>query len=85
MLSPRLTNCVDCASIPSLLQDIDCKIASIAKDLYNNTIIMSAEWDNFTYFTNDNEFLIHIRKGTSEPYDGGYNSQLNIVKRYISK
>ena len=38
MLSPRLTNCVDCASIPSLLQDIDCKIASIAKDLYNNTI-----------------------------------------------
>jgi FkbM family methyltransferase len=55
------------------------------KDLYNNTIIMSAEWDNFTYFTNDNEFLIHISKGTSEPYDGGYNSQLNIVKRYISK
>lgn len=38
MLSPRLTNCVDCTSIPSLLQDIDCKIASIAKDLYNNTI-----------------------------------------------
>jgi hypothetical protein len=38
MLSPRLTNCIECTTIPSLLENIDCKIASIAKDLYNNTI-----------------------------------------------
>ena len=38
MLSPRLTNCIECATIPSLLKDIDCKVVSIAKDLYNNTI-----------------------------------------------
>lgn len=51
-----------------------------------NRNIMSAEWDNFTYFTNDNEFIINIKNGTSEPYYGGHtNSQLNIVKRYISK
>jgi FkbM family methyltransferase len=45
---------------------------------------MSASWDDFTYFTNDNEFISHIRRGESEPYYGGQNSQLNIVKRYIS-
>lgn len=38
MLTPRLTNCVECATIPSLLEDIDCKIFELAKKLYNNTI-----------------------------------------------
>ena len=39
MLSPRLSNCVECSdTIPVLLQNIDCKIASMAKDLYNNTV-----------------------------------------------
>ena len=38
MLTPRLTNCEECTEIPALLKDIDCKITSIAKDLYNNTI-----------------------------------------------
>jgi FkbM family methyltransferase len=46
---------------------------------------MSATWDNFTYFTNDTAFLQSISYGKSEPYDGGYNSQLNIVKRFVSK
>lgn len=38
MLSPRLTNCVECASIPSLLEDINCKIFKMANALYNNTV-----------------------------------------------
>ena len=38
MLNPRLTNCVECATIPVLLTDIDCRIGSMAKDMYNNTI-----------------------------------------------
>jgi len=38
MLTPRLTNCPECADIPALLKDIDCKIADMAKSLYNNTI-----------------------------------------------
>lgn len=38
MLSPRLTNCTECADIASLLQEIDCKITKIAKNLYNDTI-----------------------------------------------
>lgn len=47
---------------------------------------MSAEWDNFIYFTNDYSFIYHINKGISEPYSGGvYNSGINIVKRFLNK
>lgn len=38
MLTPRLTNCTECADISSLLQDIDCRMAELAKRLYNNVI-----------------------------------------------
>lgn len=38
MLSPRLTNCIDCASIPALLLDIDQKLAALATDEYNNIV-----------------------------------------------
>lgn len=38
MLSPRLTDCINCSSIPSLLSDIDCKLRELANNLYNNTV-----------------------------------------------
>jgi len=38
MLTPRLTDCIECASIPKLLDDINCKIFEISKSLYNNTV-----------------------------------------------
>ncbi len=38
MLSPRLINCVDCSDICVVISEIDCKIAQMAKDLYNNTV-----------------------------------------------
>ncbi len=38
MLSPRLTNCSECTSISSLLEDIDCKLFELSKNLYNNTV-----------------------------------------------
>ena len=38
MLQPSLTNCVDCSTIPVLLDDIDCKLTELARVLYNNTI-----------------------------------------------
>jgi hypothetical protein len=38
MLQPRLTNCIECASIPALLTDIDCKLTDLAKQEYNNII-----------------------------------------------
>jgi hypothetical protein len=38
MLLPRLTDCINCSSVPVLLADIDCKLTQLAKDLYNNTV-----------------------------------------------
>lgn len=38
MLTPRLTDCVECTTIPSLLENINCKIFEVAKSLYNNTV-----------------------------------------------
>jgi hypothetical protein len=38
MLSPRLTNCVDCSSIPALLNDIDCRLTTLANNQYNNIV-----------------------------------------------
>ena len=38
MFTPRLTDCIECTDITSLLSDIECKVTDIAKDLYNNTI-----------------------------------------------
>ena len=40
MLSPRLTNCPECASIPDLIKEIDCKLADYANGLYNNISYM---------------------------------------------
>lgn len=38
MLSYRLTNCVDCTTIPSLLANIDCKLKELALRQYSNII-----------------------------------------------
>lgn len=40
MIDPRLTNCNQCTTIANLLAKIDCKIAEVAKMLYNNVTLM---------------------------------------------
>lgn len=40
MLSPRLTNCVECSSISALLSNIDCKLFELSDELYNNTVFI---------------------------------------------
>ena len=40
MLQPRLTNCVECSTIPVLLTDIDCRLTDLATNLYNNLIYL---------------------------------------------
>lgn len=40
MLSPRLTNCTECANINSLINEIDCRVAELSNVLYNNTVFM---------------------------------------------
>ncbi len=36
----RLTNCGECADIQSLIDDIDCKLAKLAGNMYNNITLM---------------------------------------------
>ena len=38
MLNPRLTNCIECTTIPALLTDIDCKLTELANSQYNNIV-----------------------------------------------
>ena len=38
MLTPRLTNCIDCSSIVVLLADIDCKLTDLENYQYNNIV-----------------------------------------------
>jgi hypothetical protein len=38
MLYTRLTDCIDCTTIPALLKDIDCKLTELANDQYNNIV-----------------------------------------------
>jgi len=38
MLQPRLNNCIDCATITVLLNNINIKIASVATEQYNNIV-----------------------------------------------
>jgi hypothetical protein len=38
MLEPRLNNCIDCATIPVLINNIDVKITSLAMEQYNNIV-----------------------------------------------
>lgn len=40
MLLPKLTNCIECSSIPALLADIDCKLAILANSEYNNIVFI---------------------------------------------
>lgn len=38
MLLPRLNACIDCATIPVLLNNINIKVASLADEQYNNIV-----------------------------------------------
>ncbi len=43
MINVRLTNCTECANIPAMIDDIDCKLAKMAGSLYNNITLMLDE------------------------------------------
>ena len=40
MLTPRLTSCTCCADILSLIDEIDCKMAQLAGNMYHNLTLM---------------------------------------------
>ncbi len=59
MLTPRLTNCCgECSDIQALIDDIDCKLAMLAGDLYNNTVFMLNRPVQATTMIN----LLHYRR-----------------------
>lgn len=73
MLSPRLTNCSECADIPSLLQDIECKMVEMAKNLYNNVIFsLNRPISTSAMFDLLNYKRILLYKLINPLYAGGY-------------
>jgi len=40
MLNPKLTNCTNCADVSSLIDEIDCRVAKLAGNMYNNITLM---------------------------------------------
>lgn len=40
MLTPRLTECKDCPDILATVDDIDCRLAELGNNLYNNVVFM---------------------------------------------
>lgn len=81
MLNPRLNNCVDCTTIPSLLSDIDCKLKELGSNLYNNTVFI-LNWP--VPRTAFNDLLVYKRiltyKLCNPDYCGGFT-----VKNIASK
>lgn len=84
MLSPRLTNCPECADINSLIASIDCKINEMSKALYNNTVYMLNKNIDTTEI---NSLLIYRRILTYKMFNVEYakdyplNTILGKVKR----
>jgi len=86
MLSPRLTNCTQCADIPSLIEEIDCKITEMAVNLYNNTVFMlNRSFNNETISD-----LLHYRriltyKYCNPNYGGSYTVNMIASKVKLLK
>lgn len=58
MLYSKLSDCTYCNDIPTLINDIDCKIIEISKSLYNNTVYML---NKHMCLNNVNKLLIYKR------------------------
>jgi hypothetical protein len=86
MLIPRLTNCTECASIPALLEDIECKITKLAKILYNNTVFSfnrTFPYDVMTDLLNYKRILTY--KICNPDYAGDYTVEMIASKVKILK
>ena len=79
MLTPRLTTCKDCPSILSLIEEIDCKLAKLAGNLYNNITMMLNQPVNATLFV---DLITYKRilqyKYVNSSYAGSYT--INMIR-----
>jgi roadblock/LC7 domain-containing protein len=86
MLSPRLTNCPQCENIPSLIADIDCKMAEMSNSLYNNIIYMlNQSFDGYTMYSLLNYKRILSYKICNPNYAGAYSVNMIASKIKLLK
>jgi len=86
MLSPRLTNCTHCADAASLILEIDCKIAEISNNLYNNIIFMlNKSVSEETMYDLLNYKRILMYKICNPDYAGNYTVNMIASKIKILK
>ena len=75
MLNPRLTTCVECTTIQTLLIDIDLKMFHLSKDLYNNVVFMlNRSVDASSMF----DLLNYKRILTYKYYNSDYASDFTV-------
>ena len=88
MLYSKLSDCIYCNDITTLINNIDCKIVEVSKSLYNNTIYML---NKNIDLNNVNKILIYKRillyKQCNSDYAGNYTIEMiaNKIKLLIHK
>ena len=88
MLYSKLSDCVYCNDISTLINDIDCKIVEVSKSLYNNTVYML---NKNICLNNIYKLLIYKRillyKQCNSEYAGKYTIEMitNKIKLLIHK
>ena len=81
MLTPRLTNCIICADIPSLLRDIECQLVIFAKRYYNNiTLSLNLPTDPNSMFDLLNYKRILTYKYCNSEYASNYTVNMIASK-----
>lgn len=75
MITPRLTDCVECTTISTLLSDIDCKLTEVAKLYYGNiTLMLNNKIDNNTMW----DLINYKRILTYRYFNSDYNSDYTL-------
>lgn len=88
MLSPRLTNCVECENISNLITEIDCKLTTLSMSLYNSmTLMIVKPFDQWVYNSLLNYKRILMYKQVNPDYAIEYplNKIASKVKLLIKK
>ena len=88
MLYSKLSDCIYCNDISTLINDIDCKIVEVSKSLYNNTIYMlnkNVDLNNINKLFMYKRILLY--KQCKYDYAGNYTIEMiaNKIKLLIHK
>ena len=86
MLTPRLTNCPQCADIPFLISEIDCKLSELSNNLYNNMVyLLNKSIDKETVFDLLQYKRILMYKICNPDYAGKYSVNMIASKIKLLK